>query len=159
MWVWMSLGGGNRSRGDWWSVCIGFSRSRLLLGLEKIVPCYGRRSSDAKCPSDRRSIVGGSAHLPAAGCLARGLLRLPHGGAARHHGLGVCAVLYLLLGRDWPANIGLAPYGETHIQPPAEASAGNAVSLSFEVLRLAAPSRALEASLSVQSAKLYLAAA
>jgi sugar phosphate permease len=57
-------------------------------------------------------------------------------------GCGVCAVLYILLGRDWPADIGLAPYGETHIQPPAEASAGNAVSLSFEVLRLAAPSRA-----------------
>lgn len=57
-------------------------------------------------------------------------------------GCSVCAVLYMLLARDWPSDIGLAPYGETRIQPPATASAGNAVSLSFSVLREAVPSRA-----------------
>ena len=57
-------------------------------------------------------------------------------------GCSIAAVLYMLFARDWPADIGLAPYGETRIQPPAAASAGNAVSLSFSVLREAVPTRA-----------------
>ena len=48
----------------------------------------------------------------------------------------------MLLARDWPGDIGLAPYGDNHIQPPVAASAGNAVSLGFSVLREAAPTRA-----------------
>lgn len=56
-------------------------------------------------------------------------------------GAGVCAVLYILLARDWPADIGLAPYGEDQIRPPVVGSADNAVSLSFSVLREAASTR------------------
>jgi sugar phosphate permease len=56
-------------------------------------------------------------------------------------GAGVCGALYTLLARDWPADIGLAPYGEEHIQPPVMGSAQNAVSLSFSVLRGAASTR------------------
>jgi predicted MFS family arabinose efflux permease len=56
-------------------------------------------------------------------------------------GAGVCAALYLLLARDWPAEIGLAPYGAREIQPPAEGSAQNAVGLSLTVLREAAAQR------------------
>jgi MFS family permease len=50
-------------------------------------------------------------------------------------GLAICAVLYLLLARDWPADIGLAPYGRTEVVPPTIPSAGNAVTLSLTVLR------------------------
>ena len=56
-------------------------------------------------------------------------------------GIGVCALLYILLARDWPADIGLAPYGEDRIQPPVVASAGNAITLSLITLREAAGSR------------------
>lgn len=56
-------------------------------------------------------------------------------------GAGVCAVLYTLLARDWPADVGLAPYGEDHIRPPVMASAENVVTLSFSVLREAASTR------------------
>ncbi len=54
----------------------------------------------------------------------------------------VCAVLYFLLGRDWPAEIGLAPYGETQVQKVPATSAGNAVAMSLAVLREAAGTRA-----------------
>jgi MFS family permease len=57
-------------------------------------------------------------------------------------GCSVCAVLYALLARDWPADIGLAPYGDTRIRPPTAASAGSAVGLSFTVLRETLPTRA-----------------
>lgn len=55
--------------------------------------------------------------------------------------IGVCALLYTLLARDWPADIGLAPYGEDRIQPPIIASAGNAITLSLAALREAAATR------------------
>jgi MFS family permease len=54
----------------------------------------------------------------------------------------ICAVLYLLLARDWPAEIGIAPYGETAIQKPAPASAGNVVAMSLSLLREASRVRA-----------------
>ena len=54
----------------------------------------------------------------------------------------LCAVLYLLLARDWPADIGIAPYGETTIQRPPALAAGNAVVMSLEILREAARTRA-----------------
>jgi MFS family permease len=57
-------------------------------------------------------------------------------------GCSICAVAYALLARDWPADIGLAPYGETRIQPPPAVSAANAVMLSLNLLREAAGSRA-----------------
>ena len=56
-------------------------------------------------------------------------------------GAGVCAVLYSLLARDWPADVGLAPYGEKQIRPPIPGAAGNVISLSFSVLREAASTR------------------
>lgn len=56
-------------------------------------------------------------------------------------GAGVCAVLYLLFARNWPADVGLAPYGENEIQPPAEGNADNVVKLSLSVLREAASNR------------------
>ena len=57
-------------------------------------------------------------------------------------GCAVCAVAYMLLARDWPADLGLAPYGDTKVQPPPPSSAGNAVALSFAILREAAATRA-----------------
>ncbi|MEI7713838.1 MAG: MFS transporter [Rhodospirillales bacterium] len=56
-------------------------------------------------------------------------------------GAGICAVLYILLARDWPADIGMAPYGETAIQPKPAASAQNAAMLCLTVLREAIPHR------------------
>ena len=56
-------------------------------------------------------------------------------------GAGVCAVLYILLARDWPADIGMAPYGETAIQPKPATSAQNAAVLCLTVLREAIPHR------------------
>ncbi len=56
-------------------------------------------------------------------------------------GAAVCAVLNLLFARDWPADIGLAPYGEAQVQRPPAVSAANAVNLSFAVLREAAATR------------------
>ncbi|MBR0650722.1 MFS transporter [Roseomonas terrae] len=49
-------------------------------------------------------------------------------------GLAICAVLYLLFARDFPAQIGLAPYGAKAIAPPPAASAQNVVTLSLSVL-------------------------
>jgi len=56
-------------------------------------------------------------------------------------GVSLCAALYLLLARDWPSDIGLAPYGEDKVQPPLLASAGNAIDLSFAALREASATR------------------
>lgn len=49
-------------------------------------------------------------------------------------GLAVCAVLYALFARDWPAEIGQAPYGAKEVVPPAASSAPNVVALSLSVL-------------------------
>ena len=57
-------------------------------------------------------------------------------------GAGVCAVLYILLARDWPADIGMAPYGETRIQSKPAVSGQNAATLCLSVLREAVPYRA-----------------
>jgi predicted MFS family arabinose efflux permease len=51
-------------------------------------------------------------------------------------------VLYWLLARDWPSDIGMAPFGETRVQPPAVASGQNAAALCLTVLREAVPYRA-----------------
>ena len=56
-------------------------------------------------------------------------------------GCALCLVLYVLFGRDWPADLGIAPYGENHVQRPALGSAGNAIALSVSVLREAAATR------------------
>ena len=48
-----------------------------------------------------------------------------------------CGVLQVLFGRDYPSELGLAPYGEDKVLPPPTAQAGNAVQISFAALRLA----------------------
>ena len=48
-----------------------------------------------------------------------------------------CLALYLLLAVDHPARLGLAPYGETKIVPPAQPT-GNAAWLSLQTLAIAA---------------------
>jgi sugar phosphate permease len=50
-------------------------------------------------------------------------------------------LLYVLLARDWPADIGMAPFGETKIQPRPTRAAGNAVTISLNVLKEALPKR------------------
>src|SRR5689334_10819734 len=56
-------------------------------------------------------------------------------------GCALCLVLYVMFGRNWPADVGLAPYGDNEIQRPALGSAGNAIALSFSVLREAVVTR------------------
>jgi predicted MFS family arabinose efflux permease len=53
---------------------------------------------------------------------------------------GVAALLFWLLARNHPAELGLAPYGETKVVPPAP-PAGNAVALAFTALGEAARTR------------------
>lgn len=50
-------------------------------------------------------------------------------------GGAVASVLFLLFGRNWPADVDLPPYGETAVVPPPPASASNAVALSFSALK------------------------
>lgn len=50
-------------------------------------------------------------------------------------GGAVSSVLFLLLGRNWPAEVDQAPYGETAIAPVPPNGASNAVALSFATLR------------------------
>ena len=57
-------------------------------------------------------------------------------------GSAVCAFLYILLARDWPADIGMAPYGETRVQFPPVVAGQNAAILCLTVLREALPYRA-----------------
>ena len=52
-----------------------------------------------------------------------------------------CAVLYILFARDFPADIGLPPLGDTRVAPPVTAKAANVVALTFSVLREAAVTR------------------
>ena len=56
-------------------------------------------------------------------------------------GAGVSATLYWLFARDWPADIGMAPYGATAIQPPPPANAESAVAITLGTLREAAAFR------------------
>jgi len=56
-------------------------------------------------------------------------------------GAASAATLYLLFARDWPADIGMAPYGEKDVQKPEEAGKGNVVAVSLSVLAEAASTR------------------
>ena len=56
-------------------------------------------------------------------------------------GCTTCAILYVLLARDYPADIGMPPFGETAIQPRPKVIAGNAVTISLTVLREVLPVR------------------
>src|SRR5215470_6964216 len=51
-------------------------------------------------------------------------------------GGALCAVLFVLFGRNWPSEVGLPPYGEKEMAPLAKASAAGAgtISLSFSTL-------------------------
>ncbi|MFI4983543.1 MAG: MFS transporter, partial [Nevskiales bacterium] len=50
-------------------------------------------------------------------------------------GCAICAVLFPLLAADWPAEVGLVPFGGTWVQPPSRASSGNVIGVSVAVLR------------------------
>lgn len=50
-------------------------------------------------------------------------------------GGAVCAILFLLFGRDWPADIDLPPYGEKRIAPAPPASVTGAIAVSLGTLR------------------------
>lgn len=52
-------------------------------------------------------------------------------------GCAVCALLYLLLGRDWPAEVDLPPYGETAVAPPQVPATG-VIATSLATLKDAA---------------------
>src|SRR5690242_8118539 len=56
-------------------------------------------------------------------------------------GCALCLALYLLFGSEYPADLELPSYGEKQVQRPVVGSAGNALALSFAVLREAAASR------------------
>ncbi len=56
-------------------------------------------------------------------------------------GCAICAVAYVLLARDYPADIGLPPYGERDIVHPPRGSAGGAVALSLRTLMEASRNR------------------
>jgi predicted MFS family arabinose efflux permease len=49
-------------------------------------------------------------------------------------GGGTCAILFLLLGRNWPADLHLPPYGEKDIVVPPRSSAAGAVATSVKAL-------------------------
>jgi predicted MFS family arabinose efflux permease len=55
-------------------------------------------------------------------------------------GSALCAVLFLLFARNWPAEVGQPPYGETKIVPPPAGSAAGAIALTFSTLRDASAS-------------------
>ena len=49
-------------------------------------------------------------------------------------GLAICTILYLLLARDWPSDVGLPPYGNAEIVPPTVPSASNVITMSLQTL-------------------------
>ena len=46
----------------------------------------------------------------------------------------ICGSLFFLLGKDWPSQLSLAPYGEDKIYYPPKENTGNAISISFKAL-------------------------
>ncbi|WP_198371883.1 MFS transporter [Roseomonas rosulenta] len=57
-------------------------------------------------------------------------------------GLGVCSLLYVLFARDWPADLGLAPFGAAAVVRPTTPPKGNAVAISLNLLAEASATRA-----------------
>lgn len=55
--------------------------------------------------------------------------------------IAVMACIFVLLARDRPSDIGLAPYGEDAVLPPPARPEGNVFSVSFEALRRGSTSR------------------
>lgn len=56
--------------------------------------------------------------------------------------VAACGLGYLLLARDWPADIGMPPYGADRLQAPPGQMGGNAVAVTLGVLREGLGSRA-----------------
>lgn len=50
-------------------------------------------------------------------------------------GAATAALLYLLFARNWPADVGLPPYGARQIQEPQSAGAGNVLEVTLRTLR------------------------
>ena len=101
--------------------------------------------------SQRRGIVMGVL----AGSFAAGQLVFMPGIAwlVQHHGwriamlpallsIAVSGAAYVLLARDWPADIGVPPYGEDKVQAPPALDPRNAVAVTLGVLREGLRSRA-----------------
>lgn len=49
-------------------------------------------------------------------------------------GVSICGVLYVLFGKDWPATLRLAPYGDTEIYEPPAPTRDNVVMISLSHL-------------------------
>ena len=50
-------------------------------------------------------------------------------------GSAVCAILFLLFGRNWPSDVNLPPYGDERVALPPAASAQSAIALSITTLK------------------------
>lgn len=57
-------------------------------------------------------------------------------------GAAISAALYLLFGRDWPADVGMKPNGGDEMVPPTNTGAESVVAMSFRVLGEAASTKA-----------------
>ncbi len=50
-------------------------------------------------------------------------------------GSGICGISFLLLGKDWPSQLGLPPFGETDLKPPPPPTKENPIYISFSFLK------------------------
>ena len=46
----------------------------------------------------------------------------------------ICGTLFFLLGKDWPSELNLSPYGDEEIYHPPKENTGNAITISFKAL-------------------------
>ena len=46
----------------------------------------------------------------------------------------ICGTLFFLLGKDWPSELNLSPYGDEKIYHPPKENTGNAITISFKAL-------------------------
>ena len=46
----------------------------------------------------------------------------------------ICGTLFFLLGKDWPSELNLSPYGDEKIYQPLKENTGNAITISFKAL-------------------------
>ena len=87
-----------------------------------------------------RRTCDGTAHLPDPRGLDRADLWMADGAAALLCLIGLLALLVVLLSRDRPADIGLAPYGEDTVLPAPSPPTGNVFAISIDALRMASGS-------------------
>ena len=50
-------------------------------------------------------------------------------------GSGICAISFLLFGKDWPSQLGLPPFGETKIKEPPPPTKESPIHISFSFLK------------------------